>query len=148
MTPKPDPNFGYFCTENPETRGKTQLLPDYITNLEIFSSYTYTSNNDSIAFENWNTGNGQPNQENDQANCVLVQNHKAQWGDIHCDAKRKYVCEFPDRFSPFYDSVQLDTSMTDVIDMIFEMFFETKFNTQMDNTLRSPSRRRYLSIGK
>ena len=114
----------------------------------FFSSYTYTSNNESIAFKNWNSGGGQPNQENDLANCVLVQNHQAQWGDIHCNSNRRYVCEFPDRFSPFYESVQLDTSVTDAIDMVFEMFFEIRLNTQMDNTLRSPSRRRYLSIGK
>lgn len=109
--------------------------------------YIYTSNNEAIAFENWNTGGGQPNQENNQANCVLVQNHKAQWGDIHCDAKRKYVCEFPDQYSAFYDSVQLDTAVTDAIDMVFEKFFEIRVNTQVDNTLRSPSRRRFLSIG-
>ena len=114
----------------------------------LTSSYIYTSNNEAIAFENWNNGGGQPNQENNQANCVLVQNHKAQWGDIHCDAKRKYVCEFPDQYSAFYDSVQLDTAVTDAIDMVFEKFFEIKVNTEVDNTLRSPSRRRFLSIGK
>ena len=31
--------------------------------------------------------------------------------------------------------------------MIFDMFFNVKINTKIDNSLRSPNRRRFLSIG-
>ena len=113
----------------------------------ITNSYVYTSTNEAIDYTLWDIANGQPNQENAKANCVQVQTHSGEWGDIHCSAKRKYACEITERFISFYDAAQLDDSVKEAIDMIFDMFFNVKINTKIDNSLRSPNRRRFLSIG-
>ena len=57
--------------------------------------FVYTSTGDSIDYSQWDAEKGQPNKENKRANCVLVQDHSGDWGDIHCQAKRNYVCEIP-----------------------------------------------------
>ena len=57
--------------------------------------FVYASRGESINYSQWDAENGQPNKDNKRANCVQVQNHSGDWGDIDCRAKRNYVCEIP-----------------------------------------------------
>ena len=90
--------------------------------------FVYTSNDEPITYSQWDTEKSQPNKENPRANCVQVQDHDGDWGDIHCHAKRKYVCEVPSSEPQLYwDGVTLNTvdSKAEALKRyIFEKFFD------------------------
>lgn len=90
--------------------------------------FVYTSNDEPITYSQWDTEKSQPNKENPRANCVQVQDHDGDWGDIHCHAKRKYVCEVPSSEPQLYwDGVTLnsvDSKAEALKRYIFEKFFD------------------------
>ena len=55
---------------------------------------------------------------------MQVIDHQANWGDAHCDAPREYVCERPSDFNLFWDQIPLVPEQKDIVDYIFDTFFE------------------------
>ena len=55
---------------------------------------------------------------------MQVIDHQANWGDAHCDAPREYVCERPYDFNLFWDQIPLVPEQKDIVDYIFDTFFE------------------------
>ena len=117
-----------------------------MSNVFLFSlDFVYTSNDEPIAYSQWDTEKSQPNKENARANCVQVQDHDGDWGDIHCHAKRKYVCEIPSLEPQLYwDGVTLNTvdSKAEALKRyIFEKFFEAfpqKTTESAETTITEP----------
>ena len=55
---------------------------------------------------------------------MQVIDHQANWGDAHCDAPREYVCERAYDFNLFWDQIPLVPEQKDIVDYIFDTFFE------------------------
>ena len=55
---------------------------------------------------------------------MQVQTLQAEWGKMNCEALGNYVCERPYDFNPYWDQVSIPTEQKDIVDYIFETFFE------------------------
>jgi len=111
--------------------------------------YVYASSQGDLVYAQWD--DDEPDKENYYARCVLVQDHNANWADLHCEASRNYVCEIPVFFQPFWDKIAVESDKKDVIDYILENIFETESCTSSstDDTTDGSGKplARFLSFG-